>query len=387
MIYIREESTDETLVVPGIVGPTEDFEVDEENPFDSDPYGLAEPAKETKDVTESYVSKDPAIMKIFTEYFNMRDRMTRKIIMGLNEADSNSVLTSLTSKLYDHIVAKTADIDFGEIPGTKGDITKLSVYDQLLDCINVITSLLQEFKQDPEPVKVINDAIRNVAIRKDLFARAFRTNAELPIIMYNTAVLSIIDGVSYMIATCIEFVKEPNKDDFKAVLNKVAYSKAKNHMIYNTLRKLNKTFNDGTFDSAMEHVMTARSRMSEGAVVTGVAIGVAALVALIPILRELVYLLFFIRTKISDFCDLQADLLQINIQNLQMNSGNDEATSKIIEKQRKHMNRFRSIANKIAVSVKKAESDADKETTKTDQKLKLGSDPASEVADSGSALF
>lgn len=334
--------------------------------------------------------RDPKIMEKFTEYFDMTDRRTRNGIMSLDEADQSSVLTALTSKLYDNIVTKVDDIDYGDIPSTKGDITKLPNYNKLRECIELLRSILKEFKQDPAPIDVLAESLSNMVNHKDLFERAFRFNCELPIIMYNNMALSIINGVSYMIATCIEFMKTPNQDNFQIVLDKISYSKTKNHMIYKNLQKLNKSFSSGDFDKAMNHIIDHRVKgLSEAAIgaVAAVGVTVALVLNIIPILRELVFLIYYSRMRVSDFFDIQADLLQMNAHNLEINSAvNNEEAEKIASKQLKIVGWFRKAANKISFTTKKAEVEANKDIVNSSKKMKLN-DLKSDVPESVSALF
>ena len=140
---------------------------------------------------------------IMMEHFDINDDYTRKTLLSINEADQNKVLESLTSKLYQSIMDKVDDIDFGSIPDSKGDITKIENYDKLLETISVIKSILVEFRQDTSIVDTIQLSIENVQERKDLFMKGFMYGLDLPVIMYNTIVLSIISATSLIIATSI----------------------------------------------------------------------------------------------------------------------------------------------------------------------------------------
>lgn len=338
--------------------------------------------------------RDPKIMTAFTEYFDITDRFTRKAIIAMNESDQAGILTSLTSKLYDNIVSKVDDIDYGDIPLSKGDITKLSNYNKLRDCTELLRGILTEFKQNTSPIDEIASAIANIETRKDLFTRAYKLDVELPIIIYNNAVLTIISAISYMIATCIVFMKTPNNDSFEITLDKVAYSKTKGSMLYNNLKKFNKACNKKDIDKAVEHVLKHKvEKFSEGvAVGVGIAIaaaaGVLVILNIIPILREMVFFFYYTRMRVSDFFDIQADLLQMNAYNIQNNSEMDEnKKEKTISKQLKIVELFRKISNKIAFTNKKAEVEATKEITNNTKKMKL-SDVTDELPDSvSSALF
>jgi hypothetical protein len=91
--------------------------------------------------------------------------------------------------------------------------------------------------------------------------------------------------------------------------------------------------------------------------------------------------------RVSDFFDIQADLLQMNAYNVQHNENIDsEKREHIVSKQLKIVELFRKIANKIAINGKKAEVDATKEITNTSKKMKIN-DISDDVPESVSALF
>lgn len=335
--------------------------------------------------------RDPKVMSSFTEYMDLSNSKTRKTILNMNEAEQSSALTALTSKLYDNIVTKVDDIDYGDIPSTKGDITKLSNYDKLRECIELLRNILIEFKQDTKPIDVIGESMGNIMSRKDLFSRAFRLNVELPIIMYNNTVLSIISAVSYMIATSIEFMKTPNRDSFQITLDKVSYTKTKSNMLYENLKKFNKSCSSGDFDKAMEHILQNRiNKFGESAVVLGtfsVISGVLLILNIIPILREMVFFFYYTRMRVSEFFDIQADLLQMNAYNIQNNENiNNEEKERIVSKQLKIVELFRKIANKISFTGKRAEVETTKEITNNNNKMKL-EDISDEMPNNVSALF
>ena len=312
----------------------------------------------------------------------------------MNEADQNSVLTALTSKLYDNIVAKVDDIDYGEIPSTKGDVTKLSNYAKLRECIDLLRKILKEYKQDTAPIDTVSLALANIESRKDLFNRAFRLDVELPIILYNNMVLSVINSVSYMIATSIEFIKTPNKDSFQIVLNKVAFAKTKSNLLFNNLKKFNNCCERRDFDKAMEHVIKNYVGMHEAAAIGG-AIGnflgssvagpimavVGVLLVIIPFLRELVFYFYFTKMRVSEFFDMQADLLQMNAYNVENDNTMDEnKKQKIVSSQLKIVEWFRKMANKFNINSKKAEVESEKEIIAQSKKMNIGDVDASNLS-------
>ncbi len=339
---------------------------------------------------EKVFYRDHVYNKAITEYFNMTDRKTTKVLTHLNEAGQNTVLMNLTSKLYDKIVSKCDDIDYGEIPATKGDITKLSKYNDMKETISIMHDILKEYNQDTGPVDELSVALSNVEARKDLFERAYRYNSELPIAMYCNVVLGIISGISYMIATSIEFIKDPGTESFRVALDKMSYAKTKDHMIYSTLKSFNKTCANKDFDRAMEAVLKASTKNFTGGVVLGgIAIGILGVIlVLIPVLRELIFLFYYTRMRISDFFDIQADLLQANAYALESNTTlNKTEQKKVMAKQLKTVEHFRKISNAFAIEIKKAEVASVKEKRQDDETKMLIDDIDGLDSSSGSALF
>jgi hypothetical protein len=337
----------------------------------------------------------PEVKKALNENFDINDKTTRRQILYMNEAQHNATLTALTSKLYDQIVDKVHDIDFGEIPATKGDITKMSNFEDMKDTLGIIKGIVKEYKQDTKPIDEVSVAITNIQGRKDMFERAFRANCEMPILMYNNMVMAVEVGTTHLITACIEFIKAPKDESFTIQLDKIAYAKSKDSLIYNSIAKFNHICENGDFDTSMNALIDNKVRKF-----TGTALGVAGTVAvvviilanIIPLLRELVYIFYHTRVILSDYCEVQADLLTMNAYNLQHNDIDREDKDEIIKKQNEVAEKFRQVSEFIRIKDKKAEVKATKDIENSAKKYRLDPD-ANVVSDepdesnSGSALF
>lgn len=319
-----------------------------------------------------YVTYPTVVSTAIGENFVLADKKTRDALF-LNEANGSRILTQLTSRLYDHIVKKTTDIDYGDIPKTKGDIKKLPVYEDLKDVCEIIKGLLVEFKEKSGPIDVITLAIANVENRKDLFERAYRADCELPVMIYENVVYNIIAGISYLIATSIEFVKSPKDETFQMQIDKLGYTKSKDHICYQALDKFNKACEKGDLNKAIEAVIGQRVKKFTGVVAaTGVAVGIAVILGIIPLLRELVYFVYYSRTNTSEFFELQANLLQMNAYNVEANSAIDpEERKEIVRKQTAIAEQFRKISNALQIKGKAADVKASKEIQGSNKKYKV----------------
>lgn len=93
-------------------------------------------------------------------------------------------------------------------------------------------------------------------------------NIEFPMLMYNLVVLAIERSVSLMIATCIQYVKDPSTTTVKMALDKAAYLKTMDDTLYKQLITFNDICHDGSFDKMVDNVMS-KSSIREDADVYG----------------------------------------------------------------------------------------------------------------------
>lgn len=193
--------------------------------------------------------------KIIRENFDLSDRHTRQYIATLEDAGQEQLLNTLSSAMYDNIVAKVDDIDFGTIPMSRGDITKVEGFDKTLECLDIIRRLVSEYKQSTGVVDVVLSAIQNVRDRKGLFMKSYALNVELPMLLYNTVVVAIERSTSLMIATCIEYIKDPTSSSPKMALNKVGYQRTMDDVMFKQLITFNNLCAKGSLDKILDEVM------------------------------------------------------------------------------------------------------------------------------------
>lgn len=351
---------------------------------------LVEPKFKQFDPSTIYRSKQ------FNEcmnYFDLTDDLTRNVLLTVNEADQNVVMTNLSQKLYSHIINKVDDIDFGTIPESKGDITKIQNYDQLMDCITVISEVLARYNQPTTSIEVVQLAVQNVIDRTDKFVMGYKLNIEMPIVIYNTIVLSIVSSVSYLIASCLEYVKQPEDMGFEISLDKTATIKSADALLFKDLTKFNNTCASGEFDKAMDFMLSAKAKNFTGGIMLGfsasaVAIALAAVLLIIPAIRELVFLFYYTRESISTYFELQANLLTMNAYNVQNNLARDaKDRKKIAANQKKVAEVFNKISNKVKVNYKVAEVKAVKDNTTVEKTKYTQDDILDAIPDSSTSVL
>lgn len=334
----------------------------------------------------------PEFTKAMNEHFDHSDRETVKVLLAVNEEDQSRVLTALTSKLYDSVVDKVDDIDFAEIPATKGDITKLPTYERTIETAETIQQILHRYNQSTEKnIDQVLKGIENVAQKRDLFIKGYALNKELPIVLYNTMVMDIVMSLSYMISNCIDFIKTPGTDAFDTIVDRNAILKTQHHLLFENLKKFNDSCSSGELDKALEYVLKSDGKNFLGGsfAIGGVVVAVGIVLNIIPIMRELIYFYFYNRVRMSDYFALQADLLQMNAYNVEHNRPgiSKEERDKIVRKQTTIAKTFRTVSDKISIDCKQSEAHATKAIVADTKKFKT-SEIMDEIPDSAaSSIF
>ena len=303
---------------------------------------------------------------VISEYFDISDRNTRTILLSLDEADQNNLLLSLTSKLYNIILDHTTDIDFGDIPKTKGDIKALKEYPKMRECLDVMEGILKEYRQPLETVDTIRAAMDFIENDKPIYTKGFMIKSDIIMVTYNTMVLSIVNSISYLIACTVEYIKTTGSSDFKIVFDKAGLARTKDSLVYDNLVAFNKACREGQVESAFRGLIQHKVR--NFAVSTSTLTAVATMMAvcsilinILPIVRELTYFFYSGRTRISQYFDLQADLLEMNVQGIEAGEVQTIDDKKmVIKKQSFLAQKFRKIAEFFMVNT----ADADKKATK-----------------------
>ena len=323
------------------------------------------------------------LMNFFSKTMDLTDKKTIQECTRLveqesnpiNEAEQNTVILSLTGKLYKMIVDKADDIDFGQIPKTNGDVTKLKEYSQINECLTTLHDILKEYKQDTTPVDNISKALRNIEIHRPIFTRGYIMNVEIIQLTYCEMVLAVVNSLSYMISATIEYIKMPNEDGFQIAIDKAGIARTKDSLVYHALCKFNEAAAKDQINSAFEPLVRVRSKGFVGAddmvMVFGIGVLIAITVNILPILRELTYFFFDIRTRISQYFDIQSDLLEMNAADIERNKAITVGDrDKVVSRQRKIAEFFRKIANTFAIEQKEREVNAAKEIERQNKKMK-----------------
>ena len=327
------------------------------------------------------------------EYFDITDRETRKVLVTINEADQNQVMGSLATKLYDAIVKKVTDIDFGQIPQSRGDITKIPNYLDMVECLTTIRDMMVASKQSTQTADTIFLAIENMKKYQKIWEKGYVLDNEMAIVFYNTIALSIVSAISLLTSATVEFVKNPQSDVIDLELAKVANHKTKDNLLFKNLDKFNKACRKGDIEKIFNEVLKAQRQIKEETIVkeniaailfTG-AMVLGLLSTVIPILHQLTNALYCLRQNVAEYLAGEADVIRLNAEKVQYNRAKSpEQKKKIIARQHKIADHFKKWSNKLMIKANKADVEANKKIKEENSnKSKIG-DVVDEMPDSAS---
>lgn len=327
------------------------------------------------------------------EHFDITDRETRKILVTINEADQNQVMGNLAAKLYDAIVKKVTDIDFGQIPASRGDITKIPNYLDMVSCLTTIRDMMVESKQSTGSADIIFLAIENMKKYQKIWEKGYVLENEMVTVFYNTIALSIVSAISLLTSATIEFVKNPQSDVIDIELAKVANHKTKDNLLFKNLDKFNKACRKGDIEKIFNDVLRAQRQLKEGTIIkesisailfTG-AMVLGLLSTVIPILHQLTNALYCLRQNVAEYLAGEADVIRLNAEKVQYNRAKTpEQKKKIIARQHKIADHFKKWANKLMIKANKADVEAQKQIKEDrSNKSKIG-DVIDDMPDSAS---
>ena len=319
-----------------------------------------------------------------SKFMDFTDKETYMTIGVVNESEQKEILLGITNKLYEKIEAKVTNIDFGTIPASKGDITKVDNISMVLESLDDMKKIYNEYKQPTSEIQEILEAVENVQDLKIEFQRGFMTNTSLPIVLYNTTVLSIISATSLLISTTIDFIVDPRSKSIEVSIDRTGLKDSKNLLALRTLESFNNSCRGGKLKTLLQSVTKVNVKNLVGtSAIALIGVSISLIFTIVPLLREVVYYYYYCSTSIADYFDTQATMLSLNAARLEM-----AGDPKTANEQRKFVDRFRRISDALSInskdSVNKATGDIKKESK---EKFKIDDVTDSLPDSAASSLF
>jgi uncharacterized protein YlzI (FlbEa/FlbD family) len=271
-------------------------------------------------------------------------------LRSLNETGKTTLADNVVTRLFNDIKSKAMSVDFAFIDDTRGNITKLQNFSSI---DNAIKFLQKIDSKSPELQQVTGELVATMGILQKYskeFELGFKLNNAVIRYMYNSLVIGLIQGTSFVVAESVEFVKD-NLNLYKAQ-SKPSKNILKNNHIkalsnFNDLERkgqLVKFFRDTQQfkENAIASLSTKRFGKSFGGVAT--LLGVLGLIGFVlAFTRSIIFLYYNTRVKLSQYLKHLKDFVEMNASTL----GSD--AKKVKERQEKMADNLGKLADLISV--------------------------------------
>lgn len=167
--------------------------------------------------------------------------------------------------------------------------------------------------------------------------------------------MAILADIGYMTTVCVEFIKNPNSTVTMEIHN-IKEFKTKFALVHENLERFNALCESKDLEKAFEPMINVTAKrfvdgVTTAAVIFGVGLlGITALVTIIrsivPICRELAFVFYDIRVKVSTYFELQQKLLEANALRIRAEKSTKDA-EKVASRQLAIAKFFSKISNKF----------------------------------------
>lgn len=289
---------------------------------------------------------------------NCIDYKEKRKLYEVLEAYGNEMNEKMIGNLYDSTLRRS-DIDFDIVEKSKGDITNLAGYENMISSLSLLRSLSMKSKVSIPEIDVIELSISNLKKFSSYFIRAFRMNNDMVKLYYNSLVQSCLECTSLLIASYVDFIKSKNTVTFTIKKGKGIAG----NLCLQNLNGFNRSCANGDFTEFIKQMTMGDGMPDEGvyvkeSLVGAVGLGIAAAAMIVPLMRSAIYYFYYSRMKITTFLDQQSTFLELNKANIESMTVDAKTKKEVMKKQNEMIKKFQTLADKIRVNDKMSTSKA-----------------------------
>lgn len=257
-------------------------------------------------------------IQAYLEHFLAESYEDIRHIRSLNESESVEKSKYVLDSMISFIMKKSSGLDYDAVEASKGDIRKLKEFETLRLTIKTLQDMKRNMNIPCKEIDTVETALSNLITLAPNFEIGFRVDNRTITMTYNNLVVALIASTSFIIATHIEYIKQ-DTGEFRAVMKKVNHmSKGYNILFIKNLEQFNIKCSSGDMLKFLNLSLDKRAFAGVNLLSKGVIVMVG--LGIIPLLREIIYQYYYLRTSLADQLRIQADFLIINQNNLKHNS-------------------------------------------------------------------
>lgn len=300
------------------------------------------------------------------------DDSLHKVMMVLEDATS-PITNKYREKLYKSIVDRS-HVDFGDIPKSRGDITRYSGFKTMQETLDILIHLGREHesKELVNNATVIITSIENLRKAKPVFVKAFAQKNSYIELEYKLYVYTCVEATTSLISAFVSDI-QTDSSTMKITLKNTKYRADK--FFIDNLNQFNNINKNNQYVKYLTATLEAdKKAMTEAVLPILVGAGAVLSVALsiIPITRSLIYHFSELRRKLSETFATQAYFIQLNKNCVEYNNTLDpKKKKKILEKQQKVQKVLLSLSDRLAIGNARAYEISQKQIEKDNRTMTI----------------
>ena len=284
---------------------------------------------------------------------------------SLSEAQKMNLTKGLIDSTYRLVMYKADQCDYSIVEGTKGSIHKLPGYSDLVSTIDTLKGMQSMGNRNIEGIAVVDAALTNLRNFEPYFRKAFAMNCSIIELIYNNVVIALISSVAYLVSTAVDMVKQDS--GLVQVSVNPRSAKGLDTAMLQALAKFNKLCMNGEMTKFINKALPESVKagltgadvvnmggqlLAQGATigrsVLMVTVVIQIFLAILLMLRQIVYQFYNTRVKIADYLRTNATFLELN-QNKLMSGANMQ---KVAKRQQNLAETLSKLADKVDIDQK-----------------------------------
>ena len=298
---------------------------------------------------------------------------------GKPELTNEGVKSFVLDKLYSIVTQKISkmDVEYQDILKSAGNYQKYRHFQSIDDTVKGLNDLIKNTdKLDKVNVTQLNEIFdchsNLIKCTKD-FSDAFKFNVGTVKQYYLTVVASLIYATGFIVTSMIDYEQRNGNVNYDIVFkNENILERGLPKNMLSIIHQFNEDVRNKVISksvSMQKNTKLTRESATAIAIGTAVAVGLVALPALI---RYAIYFFMHSKIKLAEYFEAQAAFMELNIRKLEASNIKDK--EKIIEKQKKSVEKLLQLAAKISADKYSAEKETQKEIEAEDKQVVKDSD-------------
>lgn len=306
------------------------------------------------------------------------------IIRSLSEDVKQELSKALVESIYNAMVSKSTNLDYGMLEKSKGNFTRVEGYIHFKESLDLLNAMQNNMKERIVYLDVINNAHENILKFINDFEQGFRLKNNMVILLYNNLALALVSSVSFLISTTVDYVKDPLGDYSMHFRSNISSNKGYPTIFLDTLERFNKMAASGELFNFFSLNLGKKAFTGADIIVVG-GITLTVLLLVIPLLREIIYQYFNMRVSIADYLRMQAVFVEMHKVKLSIND--PKKMESVIKKQEGYVNKLIKFADKIDVDQKSSTKKANMEIDKENNNINLNRVKVAQAGDLNDSLL